>query len=97
MTEPTAHWVARLAGRVPVAPVNDIAQALDNPFTAHMIAEVDHPDRKAMRVLKSPIRLDQRHLPARAAPLLGDDTDAILGELGYDATAIEKLRAGGVV
>lgn len=30
-------------------------------------------------------------------PGIGEHTDAILGELGYDAAAIEELRAGGVV
>ena len=32
-----------------------------------------------------------------AVPALGQHTDAILTELGYDATAIAKLRAEGVV
>ena len=30
-------------------------------------------------------------------PAVGEHTDAILGELGYDNSAIEKLRAAGVV
>ena len=41
-----------------------------------------------MRVLANPIRLDGERLPNRAAPLLGADTDAILGEAGYDAAEI---------
>jgi formyl-CoA transferase len=32
-----------------------------------------------------------------ATPELGEHTDAILGELGYDADAIARLRAGKVV
>ena len=32
-----------------------------------------------------------------APPLLGEQTDAILAELGYDAAAIEGLRASRVV
>jgi crotonobetainyl-CoA:carnitine CoA-transferase CaiB-like acyl-CoA transferase len=36
-------------------------------------------------------------LPNRAAPLLGADTDAILGDLGYDTNEISRLRAGGIV
>ena len=34
---------------------------------------------------------------ARTAPLLGQHTDEILTEHGYDATAIAALRADGVV
>jgi crotonobetainyl-CoA:carnitine CoA-transferase CaiB-like acyl-CoA transferase len=96
MREPTRHWIDLLSGHVPVAPVNDVAQALDNPFTRHMIAEVEHPDRD-LRVLKSPIRLDLEHTPVSAGPLLGADTDAILGELGYDAGNIADFRAAGIV
>ena len=31
------------------------------------------------------------------APLLGEDTDSLLAELGYDATALQKLRDAGVI
>ena len=96
MEWPTRHWAALLAGVVPVAPVNDIAEALDNPFVQPMIAEVEHPDRR-LRVLKSPIRIDGEQAPVAAAPLLGADSDAILAELGYDAAAIAALRRDGVV
>jgi crotonobetainyl-CoA:carnitine CoA-transferase CaiB-like acyl-CoA transferase len=95
-TAPTRHWIDLLAGHVPVAPVNDIAEALDNPFVAHMLADVEHPDRH-LRVLNSPIRLDQQHTETRAAPLLGADTDSILGALGYDADKVADLRRRGIV
>jgi formyl-CoA transferase/CoA:oxalate CoA-transferase len=34
---------------------------------------------------------------AGPAPLCGQHTDAVLGELGYPAERIEQLRAAGVV
>lgn len=98
-TQPTAHWCARLEGHVPIAPVNELAQALDNPWldTIAMKQTVAHPDRADLQVLASPIRIDGERLPGRAAPLLGADSDAILGELGYDAGEIARLRADGTV
>jgi crotonobetainyl-CoA:carnitine CoA-transferase CaiB-like acyl-CoA transferase len=33
----------------------------------------------------------------RPPPLLGEDSDEILGELGYDPAEIAALRADGVV
>ena len=98
LQHPTAHWVSALGGVVPVAPVHGLAQALDNPATADMIATVGHPDVDGgMRVLANPIRLDGERLPSRAAPKLGADTDAVLTEAGYDAEAIARLHAEGIV
>ncbi len=98
-TQPTAHWLACLEGHVPVAAVNELAQALDNPWldAIGMKQTVTHPDRAELQVLASPIRIDGARLPARAAPLLGADSEAILDALGYDGAAIARLRGDGVV
>ena len=57
---------------------------------------LDHPDRPGLKLLASPIRMGAP-VPTRPAPKLGQDTDALLEELGYDAAAIEALRAHGVI
>ena len=98
LTAPTEHWVERLGGIVPVAPVYGLAQALDNPRVADMLDTVAQPDSPTgMRVLANPIRLDGERLPNRAAPKLGADTDAVLGESGFSSGEIAKLRAAGVI
>ena len=97
--QPAAHWVKLLGGICPVAPVNDIAQALDNPFVADigMLQQVDHPARPAMRVLANPVKLSGQRLPAAPAPALGADNASLLGELGFEAGEIERLRGAGVI
>ena len=97
--QPMAHWQDLLAGYVPVAPCYELGDALNNPWleTIGMRDQIDHPDRKDMQVLASPIKIDGERLPNRAAPLLGADSDALLAELGYDEAAIAKLRASGIV
>jgi crotonobetainyl-CoA:carnitine CoA-transferase CaiB-like acyl-CoA transferase len=99
VTQPTVHWQALLEGHVPVAPVYDLAQAMDNPWleTIGMTDTVSHPDRADLRVLSNPIKLDGQRLPNRAGPLLGADSDTILTELGYDGEAIANLRQSGVI
>lgn len=99
MTRPTAAWVERLGGRCPVAPVHDLAQALDNAFIRGrgMVMEVPHPDRPDMKALASPILVNGQRLPARHGPKLGADTDALLAEIGYAAAEVAALRAKGVV
>lgn len=96
---PTRHWLDLLEGHMPVAPVFDVAQALDNPFmrTTRMLDQVAHPDRPELRVLANPIRYDGERLPNRAGPLLGADTDAVLSEAGYAAAEIADLRSAGAI
>ena len=98
-TRSTRHWQIMLEGSVPIAPVNQLDQALDSPWlnTIGMTDTVSHPDREEFRVLASPIRIDGKRLPNRAGPLLGADSDDILANLGYNADAIAELRAGGIV
>ncbi|WP_430443757.1 CaiB/BaiF CoA transferase family protein [Sphingorhabdus contaminans] len=96
---PMAHWQAILEGHVPVAPVYQLDEALDNPWldTIGMKQTVAHPDRAEIEVLASPIRIDGKRLPSRAAPLLGADSEAILQEIGYDTDAIADMRQAGVI
>ena len=95
--EPTRHWLDRLQGLLPAAPVHDLAQALDNPYARSigMVRELPLPSRANFRVLANPIKLDGERLPARPAPGLGEHTDELLREAGYDAAAIAALRAEG--
>jgi succinate---hydroxymethylglutarate CoA-transferase len=94
----TAHWVDGFAGAVPVAPVYDLAQALENPFLEERrgVQTLDHPVRPGFRVVRSPLRAGDE-VPDRPAPQLGADTEAILLELGYDRQAIDTLRADGAI
>jgi crotonobetainyl-CoA:carnitine CoA-transferase CaiB-like acyl-CoA transferase len=96
LQHPTAHWVEKLGGIVPVAPVYELAQALDNPRMTDMVDTVDHP-QGPLRVLANPIKIDGDRLPNRASPKLGCDTEAVLGEIGYSEAEIAELRSAGTV
>jgi crotonobetainyl-CoA:carnitine CoA-transferase CaiB-like acyl-CoA transferase len=89
----TAEWLAHFAGQVPAAPVNDVKQALDNPFVAERGRLQDFGD---VRMIAGPIVEDASppHLPA---PALGADTDAVLTECGFSAAEIAGLRAERVI
>ena len=95
--EGTRHWLERLQGQLPAAPVYDLAQALDNPYAKSigMVRDLPLPTRADFRVLANPIKLDGERLPARPAPGLGEHTDTLLREAGYDADAIAELRGDG--
>jgi crotonobetainyl-CoA:carnitine CoA-transferase CaiB-like acyl-CoA transferase len=93
----TADWLRRLQGKLPAAPVNDIAAALDNPYAraVGMVRGLPHPARDDFRVLANPIKLDGERLDSRVAPRLGEHTVQLLREAGYSEEEIEALRASG--
>ena len=97
----TGEWMQRFAGKLPVAPVMDIEQALTNPFVGEvgMVQSMPHPQAPegALRVLANPVKLDGERLPTKACEPLGAATDALLHEVGYSDSAIASLRAAGVV
>ncbi|MBN9116957.1 MAG: CoA transferase [Pandoraea sp.] len=98
MTEDTATWMERFAGKVPAAPVHDVAQALDNPFVAEQarVRDFEHPEHGPIKGVASPVRIDTP-LPARAAPRMGEHTDEVLREAGFGDDAIAWLREQAVV
>lgn len=94
-TQPTAYWTQLFAGRIPIAPVLDIAQALDNPYVREvdMLQDVSHP-HGSQRLLRNPIKLDGQRLSGDACPPLNADAGALLRELGYsDADCARLLGA----
>ena len=94
-TATTAEWISGLGGKVPIAPVYNVQQALENPFVAEqqLVLDFQHPEHGKIRGVASPVRLENSAvLPTRAAPRLGEDTDALLEELGYAPNLIGALR-----
>lgn len=98
MTHPTAHWIERFAGRIPIAPVLDVRQALENPFVerAGMLQSVAHPSGPR-RMLRNPIRIDGRRLDGRACPPCGADGEELLREVGFAPDEIAAFRERGVI
>ncbi|MFQ5625089.1 MAG: CaiB/BaiF CoA transferase family protein, partial [Methyloligellaceae bacterium] len=90
----TAEWLDLFAGKVPASPINTIAQALDNPFVAERqgIQTLKLDGYREYRILAAPVRSGGAETPASPAPKLGQHTEEILRDIGYDRARIETLR-----
>ncbi|XAH21343.1 CoA transferase [Xylophilus sp. GW821-FHT01B05] len=83
---PTSHWLARLEGVLPVAPVRGLAEALESDFfhESGMLAEVDHPAKPGLRVLANPLKFDGQRPALRPCAALGADTERVLAMLAVE-------------
>lgn len=97
------EWEGLLAeAGVPAARVLTVPEALASEQIAarefiHDLPFPEHPER-SLRVLGSPVHVrGAARGPQGPPPVLGEHTDELLGELGYDADDIAALREEGAV
>ncbi len=101
-TNTSAHWLALLeAERIPCAPVNTCSQALADSQVKYrnMVVDVSHPNGKITQAPGNPVKLSRSNEEHFApAPLLGQHTDAVLGELlDLDGAELARLRAEKII
>jgi crotonobetainyl-CoA:carnitine CoA-transferase CaiB-like acyl-CoA transferase len=98
---PMAHWIELLeAAGVPCAPIQDYGQVFGD---GHLQAreffwEAPHPTLGSVRQLGSPMRFSET--PTRrekAGPRFGEDSEAVLRELGCGDAEVRELVAAGVI
>jgi glutaryl-CoA transferase len=94
-------WLAALAAaEIPCAPINDVLTAFESAEATAlgMTVELEHPAWGLIRQVGVPFALSATPASIRTPPpTLGQDTDAILAELGYGAGEITALRERGIV
>jgi crotonobetainyl-CoA:carnitine CoA-transferase CaiB-like acyl-CoA transferase len=97
------EWEALLSkADVPAGRVLTVDEALtqEQIRVRELLHEVEVPtsERGSVTVLGSGVHVDGQALaPTLPPPLLGQHTDAILGELGYSSADTAELRAAGAV
>jgi crotonobetainyl-CoA:carnitine CoA-transferase CaiB-like acyl-CoA transferase len=100
-TKPRDYWLPRLdAHNIPNAPINTIHEVFDNPQIKHLgiPKQINHPKMGPSNLVGSPINMSGTPPKFfRPAPLLGENTEEVLGKLGFGKDAIKELRANKVI
>jgi len=99
--QPRSEWLKALGTeQVPSAPVNDLLEVLTDPQVMEMgvVRSANHPIHGNVRWIENPVRSASHPPPSmRPPPTLGEHTDVILRELGYNRPQIKALRSTGVI
>lgn len=99
---PRDAWLTELsAAGIPVAPVNSVTDAINDPHVQarDMIVDVPHPAGGLFKAPGNPIKMSAADPGTfTAPPLLGQDTASVLENiLGYDQAKIDALIADGAI
>ena len=99
---PSAYWIELLNEvGVPCGPIYRIDQTFADPQVRHleMARPIEHPKLGRLAAVGQAINMSRTPEPEtlRPTPDLGEHTDAILREFGYDEERIAGLRARAVI
>ncbi|MFM8354299.1 MAG: CoA transferase, partial [Gammaproteobacteria bacterium] len=95
-----AEWLEIMrANGVPVARVAEFQDLPDDPqVLANDMAMRAVEDLGMARIIRDPVNVDGlARVGPKKAPALGEHSDEILGELGYGAEHVARLREAGVI
>ena len=101
-TKTKHEWLAQLeAAGVPCGPINNLQEVFAEPQIAarEMVIAVPHPTAGEVKLVGNPIKLSRTPVDYRSAPpLLGEQTEAVLRELGgLTEDELRRLRQAGVI
>lgn len=96
-----ADWLRRLTEKdVPAAPINTLDEVFSDPQvkTYGFPIQIEHPQMGTMKLVGNAV--DMSRTPPRIErppPVLGEHTEKILSDLGYDSAAVAEFRRQGAI
>ena len=94
------HWIRVLneAG-VACGRINNMKQVFEEPQVQHLgiLKTVVSPHFGEQKLVGQPVNLARTpHTIARATPRRGEHTEEVLAEIGFDRTALDRMKSSGV-
>lgn len=100
-TNPADYWIEKLrAEEIPCGPINSAAEALSDVQTRArgMVVEISHPLIGIAKSVGNPIHFSETPVTyQKHPPLLGEQTQEILLELGKSHQEIQDWKSSGVI
>ncbi|MCY1227707.1 Formyl-CoA:oxalate CoA-transferase [compost metagenome] len=97
----TAEWVSAFRqADIPAMPIQTLQQLPDDPQlkASGLWHDAEHPTEGTLRFPGVPFTLSATPGGVqRLAPSLGEHTDEVLGEFGFEREAVDALVSAGVV
>ena len=93
----TAEWLEHFAGRVPAAPVNDIASALNNPFVRKQgrIWNIRTSERPDFKMVAAPFAVQAKSCPGSMHHNSAKIRMRFSAACGFSGERIKALRRRG--
>jgi formyl-CoA transferase len=84
---------------IPCGPILSMEELANEPSLRKTgtVVEVDHPQRGKYLTVGNPIKMSDSPTEVRRSPLLGEHTDEVLAELGYQTAEVVDLRLKKVI
>jgi len=97
----TDEWLRVLdAAGVPAGPLKFTEELIDDPqvIENNLVTTVDHPIMGPVRMHGPMLQMSETPLAVQGpSPMLGEHTEEVLRELGYDDQRIDQLRVAGIL
>jgi formyl-CoA transferase len=79
--------------------INTVEDVFNDPHlqARNYFQEIDHPYTGRLKYPGAQFKMSETPYRAGRAPLLGEHTDEVLGELGYKQEDVARLRAQGAI
>jgi CoA:oxalate CoA-transferase len=101
LTRSGEEWLQLLEKQIPIAPINTIDKALDDPQTLsrNMVPEIDYGDGKKLKIVGNPIKMSEIDEEVfKRPPRLGEHTEEILKTvLEYSSERIKDLKLSKII
>ena len=85
---------------VPAGPINDLSELFseEQVIEREMVQEIDHPTSSSVHLVGSPLKLSRTPVKIkRHPPLIGEHTNEILQELGFEQEEIDNFREQQII